>query len=351
MKKAALSLTLGFMGISAAFFVPVIPLAEAQGSDIIFQQPVDSTIILSSCEDGGGCTPNNTSSASGNLGLQYINGSSSVATIHANVTTSAPSFSLSLSLSAYYDASYTNSVGLTCDFLRTFNSSSVGGRQIIGVYAPSGCDLSSATTSLYWRVIVQAGNFGGGFPTWDLDIYGNGAGIPYFVMAGEVGTLVPEITSSQFDLSGAFTFCNDLFASSTGIGATIMNGLCVVGGYLFIPSYSSIQGFSDLLSVSEDKIPFSYYYDFADILNGSSASSSSNFTALSLDLRGTGVGSTSPWANVLPSSFAYLSSTTITTYVNPTLYDLLFLLMRSAIWIAVLFHIYHRLVPKRATQV
>jgi len=63
------------------------------------------------------------------------------------------------------------------------------------------------------------------------------------------------------------------------------------------------------------------------------------------------VGSTTPWGTVLPSSFTYLASSTISTYVPTPLYNTLFFLMRSAIWIMVLFHIYHRIRPKHATQV
>lgn len=166
---------------------------------------------------------------------------------------------------------------------------------------------------------------------------------------------IPGFTSAGISTTSQQVYCNQNFSTTTGlldsVGQSIALGVCNVGVFLFVPSATVLQNFADTASSTKSKIPFSYYYDFAAQLDGASASTTGNFTVLSADLRGTGVGSTSAWASVLPASFAYLSSTTISTYVSPALYDLFFLLMRSAIWIAVLFHVYHRLVPKHAHKV
>jgi len=182
---------------------------------------------------------------------------------------------------------------------------------------------------------------------------------PYVIINGVNQSLDPNLLNggnpSGVSTSSIQAFCNGTYATSTGFFSDIANGVtygaCTAFAFLFVPNQDTLQSFSNLGSTTQNKIPFSYYYDFEAILNGSAASSSTNFNALSTDLRATGVGSSTVFANVLPSSFTWLSTTTISTYVNPTLYALLFLLMRSAIWIAVLFHIYHRLVPKRATHV
>jgi len=182
---------------------------------------------------------------------------------------------------------------------------------------------------------------------------------PYVVVSGVNQSLDPNLVNggnpSGVSTSTIRAYCNGSYATSTGFFSDIANGVtygtCTAFAFLFVPNQDTLQSFSDLGSTTQNKIPFSYYYDFAGILNGSTASSSTNFNALSTDLRATGVASTTAFANVLPSTFTWLSTTTISTYVNPTLYALLFLLMRSAIWIAVLFHIYHRLVPKKATHV
>jgi len=194
---------------------------------------------------------------------------------------------------------------------------------------------------------------------FDVESSNINLGVPFIMMKATLSSLDPNLINagnpSGISTSTIQSYCNSSYATSTGLFSDLSNavtyGACTALAFLFVPNQNTLRDFGNLGSSTQSKIPFSYYYDFASILNGSAASSSTNFTVLSVDLRATGVGSTSPWATVLPSSFAYLSSTTITTYVSPTLYDLMFLLMRSAIWLAVLFHIYHRLIPKRATHV
>jgi len=197
------------------------------------------------------------------------------------------------------------------------------------------------------------------FPFWVYQNATANMAMPMFAAYGQISSIDPNLVNvgnpSGISTSTIRAFCNGTYATSTGFFSDIANGVtygaCTAFSFLFVPDQNTLRGFSELSSTTQTKIPFSYYYDFAGILNGSSASTTSNFTVLSADLRATGVGSTTPWGNVLPSSFNYLSSTTITAYVSPTLYSLLFLLMRSAIWLAVLFHIYHRLVPRHATHV
>jgi len=179
----------------------------------------------------------------------------------------------------------------------------------------------------------------------------------YLLTTDTASSTIYQIERDYLGLVGTSTvaeLCSRNVGTSTSFldsaGASFSNGLCNVGVFLFVPSQEVLDGFGNLASSTQSKIPFSYYYDFRNILSGSAATSTSNFSVLAVDLRATGVGSTSPWATVLPSSFNYLSSTTITAYVSPTLYDLLFLLMRSAIWIAVLFHIYHRIIPRHVTH-
>lgn len=176
-----------------------------------------------------------------------------------------------------------------------------------------------------------------------------------FDSAGPTQYFTPDPTYSGLATSSVATMCDNSFATTSGfldsVGASISNGLCRVGAFLFVPSGSVLSQYASFPDTLGNKVPFSYYYDLETAFSSSSASSTGNFTAMSVDLRGTGVGSTSSWGNVLPSSFSYLSSTTIMTYVSPTMYALLFFMMRSAIWIAVLFHVYRRLVPHHVTHV
>jgi len=168
---------------------------------------------------------------------------------------------------------------------------------------------------------------------------------------------LPGYTDVGISTTSQQVYCNQNFSTTTGlldsVGQSISLGICNVSVFLFVPSNAALLNYSNLASTTQEKIPFSYYYDFKDILDGSSASSSTNFTALAVNLGSTGVGSTSPYGAVLTGlgNFSFLSTTTIMTYISQSTYDLLFLLMRSAIWVAVMFHIYRRFVPKHATSV
>jgi len=163
---------------------------------------------------------------------------------------------------------------------------------------------------------------------------------------------IPGYTDVGIDVTAQQTYCNANFSTSTslleGVGSSIALGFCNVGVFLFIPSSGALNAFSALASTTQTKIPFSYYYNVKTILE-SATSTSGNFTAMSLNLGGaTGVGSTSPFAGVLNQDFQLLSTSTISTYISPSTYSLLMDLARYAIWIAVMFHLYRRIVPKHA---
>lgn len=176
----------------------------------------------------------------------------------------------------------------------------------------------------------------------------------FFRLNGPGVVIGPSIGSTGLGTSTVQAYCAANNVSDGSFFGDLSNGvsyaMCAAFATLFVPSQTVLNNFSSMANTAKSKVPFSYYTDFSTALTAQSASSTANFSVLSLDLRGTGVASTSPWRTVLPSSFSYLSSTTITTYVPSPLYSLLFLLMRSAIWIAVLFHVYHRLVPRHATH-
>lgn len=100
------------------------------------------------------------------------------------------------------------------------------------------------------------------------------------LVSGDTGYLAPSSASSQFSLSGAGTFCGTLASSSFAFG--IPYGLCYIGGYLFIPSQSSIDTFNANLSLVKTKVPFSYAYGIADLWTA--ASSSQTFPKIGMEL-------------------------------------------------------------------
>jgi len=149
--------------------------------------------------------------------------------------------------------------------------------------------------------------------------------------------------------------CGSNLATSSGlvdsVGSAVSYGFCVAGTFLFVPSQDSLQSYNGISTVLPTIIPFSYFYDFSNIINGEQASTSVNFTPLGVDLAATGVASTSPYKSILQAvPTTYLSTTTIMTYVPQSLYDTLFLLMRSAIWITLALHIFNRLRPHHITH-
>lgn len=199
-------------------------------------------------------------------------------------------------------------------------------------FQPLILSAGSGTTTPYGAVYFQV--FSGSSPT------------QYFT---------PSPTFSGFSTSTTASTCDNSFATTTGfidsVGSSISNGLCRAASFLFVPSQQSVNNFFTLLDNRENIIPFSYYYDFAGIIDGQTASSSVNFTPLGVNLAATGVGSTSPYGLILSAvPTTYLSTTTIMTYVSQSLYDTLFLLVRSAIWILVALHLFRRIRPGHITH-
>jgi len=163
--------------------------------------------------------------------------------------------------------------------------------------------------------------------------------LPYFVAVTNGFQIIPTLNDSGVFLSGAVDFCNNQFASSTGIGATIMNGLCVVGTYLFIPNQSSLSQFGALSSSTQDKIPFSYFYQLGAIYDNLIATTSPTFIDVELPLHSIGIGSSTALGNFLPNVNAF-STTTIGTYIPDSTRSVLRTLMSSVIWLLFAYYAY-----------
>lgn len=87
----------------------------------------------------------------------------------------------------------------------------------------------------------------------------------------------PSSGSSQLGLSGAKEWCESAFTND------FAQGLCSVAGFLFIPSEDAWQSFGNVASVSQSRIPFSYFYDIRDVMVNV-GSASVNFPSVSYDL-------------------------------------------------------------------
>jgi len=172
--------------------------------------------------------------------------------------------------------------------------------------------------------------------------------MPYFAIVKDNFQITPDSESTGLSLSGAQDFCNDAFASSTGIGATIANGLCVGLGFLFIPSSGSISQYADLSTGLSQVIPFSYGYDVASIFGGLEASTTQNFPTYSIGLSAIDFSSSTAMGPIFPSTLEFLSTTTINQFLPAGMHDLLYNLMIFIIWVEVAFVLYHKVVPKKA---
>jgi len=172
--------------------------------------------------------------------------------------------------------------------------------------------------------------------------------IPYFAIVGNGFQITPTQEDSGVFFSGATAFCNDAFASSTGIGSYIGNGFCLALGYLFIPTPASLQQFGDVMTVFPNTLPFAYYYDVQTILDNATASTSENFKTFSIDFNSVDFATSTAMGHILPTTnFEFLSSTTISQYVSPSMHDTLFFLARSGIWVTVMLVLYRRIVPAK----
>jgi len=183
--------------------------------------------------------------------------------------------------------------------------------------------------------------------------------VPYLIaqVGSEPSFSFPVFTPGDSVLQVATTTTNDFcnqqmpYDDSSIISATLTavpNGLCRVAAFLVVPSQNSLSQFSLLASSTTEKIPFSYYYDFADIVGGQATSTSQNMQNFAMNLSLLDFASSTAMGPILPSSLSFLSSTTIGQYMSPTMHDIIYNLMIFAIWGEVLFLLYHKIIPAKA---
>jgi len=164
---------------------------------------------------------------------------------------------------------------------------------------------------------------------------------------------IPGFTDVGIATSSQAVYCYQNFASSTGfldsLGLSISQGFCNVGVFLFVPNSGVLNNFSSLIPIAETKIPFSYFYDIGNIVNGSTASSTQNMTAFSINLAALDFASSTGMGPILPvGNFDFLSSTTISHYLPVGMHDLLYNMMIAAIWVDVAWLFYRKIVPAKA---
>jgi len=359
-------INLAVWGAMLSGFFLVAPFAFAQSQHFVLLQQSDASVQNSYM--GSSCTgPQSCSTFYNQVGTGFT-GSTTGAYVTDEYTLSGSSAVLPtvLYLQGYSDSSY-STLQTRCAYVSSTTVAPVAG-QFDQLNFDSG--LSSGTnpctfvSSYYYEVRISfassspsltAHTYNGSLTayqnsTWLWDqtdpTYPNF--VPQYAIVADGFQITPTASSSGLFLSGAQSFCNASFGTTSagifGITTDIANGLCQVGGYLFVPTPDSLQQFTVLPSILEGHIPFSYAYDMVNSFNGLSASSTENMDSFSISDLGS-FASSSPFASVIPSNIDILSTTTISKFYPDPIRESMLFLASSAIWFVLIVAIYYRVVP------
>jgi len=212
-----------------------------------------------------------------------------------------------------------------------------------------------------WDVVFEASNYLPGNPTGrqGITLRTDTAYRPYYTISASSTinhVILTDFVQQNYQLFATSTvedFCdqNVPYDDSSIIQATltaIPNGLCRVGVFLVVPTGDQLNQFGELNDTLATKIPFSYFYEVKDIYEGGSASTTENFTSFSIGLASIDFASSTGIGPILPTNLNFLSTSTINTYLPAGMHDVLYNIMVAAIWLEVMYLLYHRIVPKTA---
>lgn len=371
MKKTSHILATFFLGVlGLVFFVPLSAKAQQ-----FFPDP-SGIVVIGQGQIAATSTMYNNGNSAGNsifLGTGYSGTTTGAVLSYKTVGQTNQNPTVAVAYTQYSDAAYSSSVG-TCSYESTQSGDNDGVVQL-SYHASTGvgCELHPEN---YVRVNL---GWDAGTGQWGVTmkyVYGSATNshgwtyckasdgspscsggtnlstdfFPYWSLLGGDFVLTPTVADSGVSLSGALAFCNDALASTTGIGATIANGLCVSFGFLFIPTQASVSQYGDIPEAMSAVVPFSYFFDVKDALGGLTASTTQNLPTYSIDLSVLDAASSTAMGRILPTgNFSFFSTTTINRYLPAGMHDLLYFLMQSAIWVGLAFMLYHKVVPKKAS--
>lgn len=164
----------------------------------------------------------------------------------------------------------------------------------------------------------------------------------YFSLIGNGWSLTASSSESGWDLSGSTAYCNSLFASSTGIGYDIMNGLCTVGGFLVIPSQSAVTQFQQLPDQFSNRFPISWFGSLQTLIASLQASTTANYPTYSYNL--TAYASSSPYiSDILPSGSILITNPTFIQNLAPdSTWSTIRYIIATILWIGFAYFVYHK---------
>jgi len=150
-------------------------------------------------------------------------------------------------------------------------------------------------------------------------------------------------TSSAAIAASSSAWASLAIASSTYACTSsdwIQNEVCTIGTYLFVPNPNTVQPLVELPSTLALKFPFSWVYGIQTTIGSLSASTTANFTSLSIGLGDLGIGSTTPMGNILPNFDAF-STTTLMEFMPVGVWDTGQLLISISLWLGLVYFIFH----------
>lgn len=205
--------------------------------------------------------------------------------------------------------------------------------------------LAPTTTTKCMQLLDLHNDTGGG--SWRVST--NASHTEYFyefgatltpTATGTVSVTIGQATSSSlfsgFDATSTLGKLDAQCSQATNLFA---EGLCMAGVFLFVPDPATLDDFFALPSVAATKFPFSWIYGVKGQFDVLSASTTSNFASLSLNLASTGVGSTTAIGNILPN-FVGFSTTTLLAYIGSGVWNTFQDLISAGLWLGLVLYIY-----------
>jgi len=155
---------------------------------------------------------------------------------------------------------------------------------------------------------------------------------PYILFNVSFGPPNPQTfatsTASLFG-NGATTTLAELAGTCSQSGNLFADGMCSAFAFLFVPSTETASQFASIPSAFQNKVPFSYVSAVYDTYQVLSTSTPPAMPIISIPLSSV---ASSTVTGVIPD--IELSTTTISTYLSPSIHNILKLLLSAALWLA-----------------
>lgn len=366
MKKAAQTLTLGFVGVLAAFLLPSFSYAASPYTDEFENYNAEGWLTPAGGGSCGFSLPSATTSGYTGSGIQAdhqdcFGNNKSIGLYHSGGYTSAGGYRIwikpHVSSAKIVDFTF---CFLTLPCSATGNLAEAGGLNLNSLtqdmwhyvdltFIPQG--TSTTLFSLYVDGALSTSN---SYSTTtimtatgvrlNLSGYSSGEWLVLDSLQNEFSLIQQsqaDIINQSFYVSTttAQETCNGTYATTTGLFSDIANGvsygLCTVGVFLFVPNTTITGQFAGLPNQLSTKFPFSWYFDVKNEIGDLQASSTANYP----DVEYSGL----PITSIVGSGgITIASSTTIQALAPDSTWIFVRTLMGYMLWIGFAYFVYHK---------